>query len=198
MPTTIDFLRHGEVAGGSYYRGSTDDLLTKLGWQQMNNAVANQSWDHIISSPLHRCLDFTQDINSKTNIPFNIEPNWQEINFGDWEGKTANQINPDELTLFYRDPVNNPPLNAENFSVFLSRVEQAWESLIKNHRDQHILVITHAGVIRSLFTLLLNLPIANIFNLQVDHASITRFQCFDGNPDNFVKLISHNLAYPQL
>ena len=63
MPTTIDFLRHGEVTGGSYYRGSTDDQLTQSGWQQMNSTVENQSWNHIISSPLHRCLDFAQDMN---------------------------------------------------------------------------------------------------------------------------------------
>ncbi len=56
MNTTIDFLRHGEVAGGSYYRGSTNDPLTPKGWQQMNQAIANRQWDHIISSPLNRCL----------------------------------------------------------------------------------------------------------------------------------------------
>ena len=47
MLTTIDFMRHGEVAGGSYYRGRTDDPLTKRGWQQMYQTVASRSWDQI-------------------------------------------------------------------------------------------------------------------------------------------------------
>lgn len=198
MLTTVDFIRHGEVAGGSYYRGRTDDLLTKRGWQQMNATVAERSWDHIVSSPLHRCLDFAQQINRKTDIPFSIDSNWQEIDFGDWEGKTAEQINGDTLMRFYQNPIDNAPENGENYTDFLRRINQAWESLIKTHRGKRILVITHAGVIRSLFSLLLGLPVAKIFNLQVDHAGLTRFQCFHDNPDDFVKLVFHNLTSSDL
>jgi alpha-ribazole phosphatase/probable phosphoglycerate mutase len=193
LTTTVDFIRHGEVAGGSYYRGRTDDPLTKRGWQQMNAAVADRSWDQIITSPLHRCLDFAQQINRKTSIPVSTDSSWQEIDFGDWEGKTAEQINADTLIRFYQDPVNNTPENGESYTDFLSRINQSWESLITIHNKQ-LLVITHAGVICSLFSLLLGLPVEKIFNLQVDHASLTRFQCFHDGSDNFVKLISHNLT----
>ena len=194
MLTTVDFIRHGEVAGGSYYRGRTDDPLTKRGWQQMNAVVVGRSWDQIITSPLHRCLDFAQQINRKTSIPVSTDSSWQEIDFGDWEGKTAEQINADTLIRFYQDPVNNTPENGESYTNFLSRINQSWDNLIKTHGGKHLLVITHAGVICSLFSLLLGLPVEKIFNLQVDHASLTRFQCFHDDPDNFVKLIFHNLT----
>ena len=194
MQTTVDFLRHGEVAGGSYYRGSTDDPLTKLGWQQMHHAVADRKWDLIISSPLHRCLDFAQFINGQTNTPLYTAPNWREICFGDWEGKTAEQIDSRQLMQFYQDPVNNTPNNAESLTTFLYRINLAWESLLKEHTGKHILVISHAGVIRSLFNLLLNLPAEKIFNLQLDHASLTRFQCIHDTPSNFISLVFHNLT----
>lgn len=198
LTTTVDFIRHGEVLGGSYYRGCTDDPLTKRGWQQMNSTVAGRSWDQIISSPLRRCLDFTQQMSRKTSIPFSTDSNWQEINFGDWEGKTAEQIKPDALMRFYQNPVDNTPENGESYTDFLFRINQSWESLIKIHRGKHVLVITHGGVIRSLFSLLLGLPVERIFNLQVDHASLTRFQCFHDSPDNFVKLMFHNLTPSEL
>lgn len=194
MLTTIDFIRHGEVTGGSYYRGSTDDPLTPLGWQQMHQAVAKQQWDYIISSPLMRCLNFAQQLNQQTNTPFTSDSNWQEIYFGDWEGKTAEQINSDDLTRFYQDPINNTPKNAESLTLFLARISLAWESLINLHGGKHILVVTHAGVIRCLFSVLLNLPVINSFNLQIDHAGLTRFQSFDQHPERFVKLIFHNLT----
>jgi len=194
LTTTVDFIRHGEVVGGSNYRGCTDDPLTRHDWQQMNATVANRSWDQIISSPLHRCLDFAQQINRKTSIPLSIDSNWQEINFGDREGKTAEQIKPDALMLFYQSPIDNTPENGESYTDFLSRINQSWESLIKIHSGKHTLVITHGGVIRSLFSLLLGLPVERMFNLQVDHASLTRFQCFHDSPDNFVKLLFHNLT----
>ncbi len=194
MQTTVDFLRHGEAAGGSYYRGSTDDPLTELGWQQMRNAVADRHWDVIISSPLLRCLEFSQQLHNQTNTALSIDPNWQEICFGDWEGKTAEQINSEALMRFYQDPINNTPNNAENLTLFISRINQAWESLLKQHAGKHILVVSHAGVIRSLFNLFLHLPANKIFNLQLDHASLTCFQCFNDKPANFITLVFHNLT----
>jgi len=198
MQTTVDFLRHGEVDGGSYYRGITDDPLTHHGWQQMQNAVANQQWDIIISSPLQRCHTFAQHLHSQTNTPLSTDHNWQEFNFGDWEGKMADQINSNELMRFYQDPLNNTPNNAEDFSIFLNRINLAWEYLLKEHAGKHILVISHAGVIRCLFNLFLELPIHKIFNLQLDHASLTRFQCFNDNSANFITLAFHNLTQPNL
>lgn len=202
MQTTVDFLRHGEVIGGTYYRGSTDDLLNARGWQQMKHAVANRHWHTIISSPLHRCLDFAQYISQKTHTPLTVETYWQEIHFGDWEQKTATQINSEQLTLFYQDPINNTPKHAENFAIFLARIQQAWDHLIKQYAGKHILVITHAGVIRALFSLLLGLPVHKIFNVQIKHASLTRFQCLqegaksstENQTNTFVQLQFHNIV----
>lgn len=198
MQTTVDFLRHGEVAGGSYYRGKTDDPLTKRGWQQMHDAVAGHHWDLIISSPLQRCIDFALLLHSNSNIPLSVVTDWQEIDFGDWEGKTAEQIDSEQLIGFYQDPVNNTPANAESLSCFLSRIEQAWDNLLDDHAGKQILVISHAGVIRSLFTPLLSLPIEKTFNLLLDHASLTRFQCFHHTPSNFINLVFHNLTQPNI
>jgi alpha-ribazole phosphatase/probable phosphoglycerate mutase len=153
--------------------------------------VSNRCWDHIICSPLHRCLDFAQQ---QTQTSVSIDAQWQEINFGDWEGKTAKQIDADELQRFYQDPVKNTPNNAESFSDFLDRINQAWNGLIKTYSGQHILVITHAGVIRALFFLLLDLPTHKLFNLQIDHASLTRFQCYEDDTQPFHQLQFHNLS----
>ena len=198
MITTIDFLRHGEVSGDSYYRGSTDDPLTKKGWEQMDTAIITQSWEHIISSPLIRCADFAQQASKLNNTVLSISNNWQEIDFGDWEGKTAQQIDQNSLILFYQNPLKNTPPNAEPYSSFLCRINCAWDELIKTYRGKHILVITHAGVIRSLFNLHLNIPANKLFNIKVDHASLTRFECFTDSPENFTQLTFHNLVHPHL
>jgi len=198
VQTTIDFLRHGEVQGGAYYRGSTDDPLTDTGWQQMKHAVAGREWDIIISSPLLRCVEFAQQLKDQSSTALFIEPNWQEIYFGDWEGKLAEQINAEELMLFYQDPINNTPKNAESFTLFLDRINLAWEKLLEEHAGKQILVISHAGIIRCLFNLLLDLPANKIFNLQLDHASLTRFQCFNDKPVNFISLAFYNLTRPNL
>jgi len=198
MNTIVDFLRHGEVSGGSYYRGSTNDPLTQRGWQQMEKVIANRQWDHIVSSSLSRCLNFAQQTSEQNKINLTVDDSWQEIHFGDWEGKTAKQIDQQALMLFYQDPIGNIPPNAEGFSNFLARVNLAWNQLLNTYQGKHVLVITHAGVIRSLFHLHLNLPIEKTFNLNVDHASLTRFQCFHNDPEPFIQLEFHNLSQAHL
>ena len=198
MKTTVDFLRHGEVEGGSYYRGSTNDPLNQKGWQQMREAVADRQWDQIISSPLQRCSDFSQYLHIQKNIPLLVQSSWQEICFGDWEGKKAEEINSEQLIGFYQDPINNTPNNGEALKIFLVRINLAWNCLLKDHAGKKILVISHAGVIRCLFHLFLNLPVEKIFNLQIDHASITRFQCFHDTPSDFISLVFHNFIQPDL
>ena len=58
MKLRIDLLRHGETTLNHTLRGSTDDELTELGWQQMHQTISyDQSfvqtqWDFMFSSPL--------------------------------------------------------------------------------------------------------------------------------------------------
>jgi alpha-ribazole phosphatase len=42
-------------------------------------------------------------------LPLQVNSAFQEIDFGDWEGKTAAQIDPQLLAQFYLDPVSFPP-----------------------------------------------------------------------------------------
>jgi len=51
--TTIDLLRNGVVEDDAVFCGSTDDVLTDEGWQQMVKAIENKhDWDLIVSSTL--------------------------------------------------------------------------------------------------------------------------------------------------
>jgi len=192
--TTLDLLRHGDVLGGSCYRGITDDALSVKGWQQMRQRVrCFNHWNLIVSSPLQRCLKFAKDLTWQRQLPLIIEPNFQEINFGHWEGKTATQIETQQLgdlAAFYQDPIKNPPPNSEPILDFQQRVLKSWQHLLQTQQGKQLLIITHGGVIRVLFSLLLKIPIKNSFAIQVSHGGLTRFQCFHGDPD-FIQLQFH-------
>jgi len=198
IKTTIDLLRHGDVSGGACYRGITNDALSERGWRQMLQRVkCFNHWDLIVSSPLQRCLRFAKDLILQRQLPLIIEPSFQEINFGDWEGKTATQIETQQLgdlAAFYQDPIKNPPPNSEPILDFQQRVLKGWQQLLQRQQGKKILIITHGGVIRALFSLLLNIPIKNSFAIQVSHGGLTRFQCFHGDPD-FIQLQFHLTAF---
>ena len=193
--TTIDLLRHGEPEGGQYYRGSTNDPLTKTGWQQMHAVAAKQQkWDIIISSPLIRCLAFARELSASQQLPLTIEENFREMDFGLWEGKTAAEISqcfPNALDLFYDSPFDNPPEQGENPHEFFQRTTLAWQQTLTRFQSQAILIITHAGVIRMLFAKILGISLQNTFHIKIDYASLTRFQCFHSDSTDYSLLISH-------
>lgn len=194
ITTTIDLLRHGEVQGGARYRGRQDDPLTPLGHQQMIQQTTGRRWDAIISSPLSRCRTFAEQLSRQQNIPLRIDPDWQEIDFGDWEGKTAAQIeqySAQALQDFYQDPVKNPPPNGETHQAFSGRIAKGWRNTLSDHPGQHILVITHAGVIRMLFSQLLEISVRNSFQIDIGHACLSQFKCHTHDEEDFVQFCVH-------
>ena len=191
--TYIDLLRHGEVKGGSCYRGITDDPLSTIGWAQMQNKTTSQSyWDVIISSPLSRCHAFAKSLSSELKLPLVTAPAFQEIDFGDWEGKTAAQINPQLLAQFYADPVNISAPNGEHFLDFKQRILEAWQASLKTHEGKHILLITHAGVIRVILANILGIETQHSFRLKIAHACLSSIECFHNTEtEDFFQLVKH-------
>ncbi|MFV1982571.1 MAG: histidine phosphatase family protein [Thiohalomonadales bacterium] len=180
MSTTIvDLIRHGEPVGGRAIRGnSVDDPLSALGWNQMRMAVTGYSkWNVIVSSPLIRCLDFSQELSAKLKIPLHIEQDLKEVGFGSWEGRTKEEIQKDnfeEYTNFYLDPVNCRPEGAESLSHFFERVVVLYNKMIEKYYGQNILFVTHAGVIRAIITYTLEAELKSMYRIKVLNAGITR------------------------
>jgi len=176
----ISLLRHGEIKGGKRFRGSTDDPLTPKGFAQMQAATsAPFSCDLVISSPLIRCVSFASEFADKKSLALRLEPRLAEIHFGDWEGCTSQEVNelfPHELGRFWSDPQKYPPPNGERLLDFQARVLQAFGELCEHRRGQHILLITHGGVIRILRCHLQNIPLARIMELEVGYGALVSFK----------------------
>lgn len=188
MTTYIDVIRHGEPVGGRRYRGySVDDPLTEKGWAQMRAAVSETpQWQHIVSSPLKRCLDFSEELANDLQITFNVEDNLKEIGFGDWEGKTPEEIlaeDSEALDHFYKDPVNNRPNGAEPLDTFSARVWRAYEDILDIHRGKHVLIVAHAGVARAITANILKMSLDDVYStLRVEYGAIISSSIDEGQP----------------
>lgn len=188
MTTYIDVIRHGEPVGGRRYRGfSIDDPLTEKGWEQMRAAVPETpQWQHIISSPLKRCLDFSQELANDLQIEYSVEDNVKEIGFGDWEGKTPEEIiaqDSEALNHFYQDPVNNRPDGAEPLETFSERVWTAYNKILEDHQGKHILVVAHAGVARAITANILKMSLDDVYSrLKIEYGAIVCSAIDEGLP----------------
>lgn len=185
--TIIDLLRHGEPEGGRKFRGySIDDPLSEKGWQQMRDAVGDyDQWNCVVTSPLLRCKAFAEELAEKYKIPVTIKPDFEEVGFGDWEGKTADEIlrnNPEEYESFYRDPVNFRPENAEDIDVFCDRVVDSYKQVLEEHRNQHCLIVAHAGVIRAIVAHILDATPLGMYRINVKNAGMVRIKYSSTGP----------------
>lgn len=196
-PTRIDLLRHGHCLGGEIFRGHTDSPVSPLGLQQMELALAPEGgWQQILSSPAQRCLSFAQHFSQAERRPnAKIIDSLQEIYFGDWEGcevDTIYQQDPTAVENFWQDPVHYPPTNGETMEKFNQRIVSAWHQILQQYRGQHILLISHGGVIRCILAHVLGMPLRPLSRLAVPHACLSRIDVFHktGN-DDWPQLVFH-------
>ena len=195
ITTLVDLLRHGEPVGGVRYRGQTDDPLSHAGWQEMRRAIGTERpWQVIVSSPLSRCLAFAEALSEEAGIPLETDARLKEIGFGDWQGKTREEItrfDPGLVQRFYRDPTTYRPHGAEGLAEFRTRVAAAWRDILDRHAGKHLLVVCHAGIIRMVLAQILEIPLANLFRIKVGTACLTRVELAEQGEDFLGQLVFH-------
>ena len=197
LTTIVDLLRHGEPQGGHRFRGQIDDPLSDQGWLQMWEALGDAApWQHIVASPLRRCSDFARALADKRQLPYTLEPGFKEIRFGVWEGLTAEeiqQLDGDHYRRYREDPEGYMPAGAESMAEFVARVARTWESLLGAQRGRHVLLVCHAGVIRAVLSRVLGITPKNLFRVQIDYASLSRFKIVNGQEPT---LVFHGVKLP--
>jgi len=204
---TVDFIRHGEPEGGDILRGRVNPALTELGWAQMRAAAAlsaeheptivTPQWSHIISSPLSRCSDFARRTAEKVQLTPLIQDQWQEIDYGDWDGmliKDWRVVAADQFKAFRNDLSALAPPNGEDYLSFKGRITAAFEALTALPNHSHVLVVTHGGVLRVVLPTVLGMPLNRSFPLHIPFACLSRIT-MDVSDDNMhCALLFHNGA----
>ena len=193
--TIIELLRHGQVEGDDVFRGSTDIPLNHMGWKQMDRAIQkSQNYNIIVTSPLLRCQEFAEALAEKNQIPLLDDERLQEIDFGDWEACSPDDImknNAEQLQEWWNKPTTVTPPNGESFQHFRYRVLDCWQELINEHKGKNLLLITHAGVIRVILMKILGMQEENLFRLDVDYANLSRIRIHHDETGDWASLISH-------
>ncbi len=201
--TTIDLIRHGEPVGGHKLRGALDDPLSETGWQQMHlSTTYTQGWESIVTSPLSRCHAFADHLRSKLCLPMEVNNQFQEINFGVWEGLTVKELmqkEPNALRNYWENPDKHSPKDAEKMDLFLKRVHNAWDTLIESSSGKHSLLVCHGGVIRAIIMRVLGMPKEHLWNIDVPYANVSRivYHHFDdGGSTSQLKF--HQARFPKI
>jgi len=176
-PTTIELLRHGQVATPGLFCAPPDEPLGVTGWKQLTQATAQGQWDVILASPSRRCHDFARQLAQRLETPFVVEERFREMDFGTWTGQTQQALwaqYPEEIQQLWYQPLMFAAPKGELMKDFVERVHQGWASLRADYTGQRVLVLTHAGVIRVLLAEVLQILYKRTLRFDVGYARASR------------------------
>ena len=91
----IFFIRHAETEMAGRYCGHSDPELNAQGRAQLTKLtqlLSAEPLDAVYSSDLRRAKSTAQSIAAARHIPLVLRPALREIDFGDWEGMSWEQI----------------------------------------------------------------------------------------------------------
>jgi len=170
----VYLIRHTQpqVEKGVCYGQS--DVLVKDSFQEEVNKLLKhlpKTIDTVYASPLMRCQKLAKELKASSSIQ--TDKRLMELNFGDWEMKKWDEIDQTELNKWMKDFVNVKVPNGESFTEMNTRVSSFAEELLKKEHKTAA-VVAHAGVIRCLVALVLEIPLKNAFKIPVDHSSVTK------------------------
>ena len=172
----ISLLRHGETLGGDIYRGHTDVALTPKGLRQMQQACAGFAVpvDYLVSSDLQRCAEFS----SAYDFPKILDARLQEMSFGDWDGQLRSEVwrtSSEQVKNFWQNPATSSAPNGESVTQVQQRVMAALYEHLEaalQQQCQHLLMVTHGGVVRAILGDLLQMQPQALFNLNVPYGGV--------------------------
>lgn len=186
----IIFVRHGEseLNKQGLYCGWSNSFLTEKGLNQaeaVGKKLANEKIDLIITSDLDRCLMTAQTINKFQGAEIVKETALKELNFGDWEGRSYNEIcreYPKKANEWQKDYIYFRMPKGESLHEMHQRVNIAFNKIVEKYKTGKILIVAHSGVIRSILSQLICGNIECCWKFKIDNCSITRLQFIEGYP----------------
>ena len=155
----LTFIRHGATQGNAdgQYIGVTDLPLSAEGADEIYDRAEQAGYptfQKVYVSPLRRCLQTAQIITP--NIPMEKVAELVEMDFGDFEGKSPEQLKDDPAYAeFLKGGPDNAPPNGESPRQVAVRCYKAISLIIGDMMEQGIndaAVVTHAGIIMNMMT----------------------------------------------
>lgn len=159
----IYFVRHGQTNenNNKYYYGKLDVCLNEKGLNQAKKAadfLRHVKFDNVYVSERKRTSETAHIILGHDFEKVNIDSRINEMDFGKFEGKNYKQIKkmyPSQWNRWCSDWKNESPPEGESYMKFYSRVHEFMDDILKLN-EENILVVTHGGVVRSVYCYVLS------------------------------------------
>lgn len=152
------------------------DLPLADSFEQEKIAVLDQLppvIEAVFSSPSSRCTQLASAIAKAHDIIYQTDQAIRELNFGDWEGKTWDQVAGPVCDSWMDDFVNVATPNGESMVMMEKRIAVFFEGLLLKP-CKNVAVVTHGGVIRIVQAHFQAIALKDSFNLKVEMGQVVK------------------------
>jgi broad specificity phosphatase PhoE len=173
-------MRHGRTAAnaGGLLQGRIDLPLDDVGREQARRvSAAVGTPDVLISSPLLRARQTAESF----GMPFDVDERWQEVSYGEFEGKPLADVDAATWDVWRSDPHFTSP-GGESLADVELRVRAACADLVELAREQTVVVVSHVSPIKAAVAWALGVDILVSWRCQLDQAAVCRIGVGDRGP----------------
>ncbi|CAN7420156.1 histidine phosphatase family protein [Mesorhizobium amorphae] len=188
MYPLVYFVRHGQTQWNAESRlqGQADTDLNALGREQASRngqrlagLVHSPEEFDFVASPMRRTRETMERLRAAMKLDplaYRTEPLLVELSFGDWQGFTFAELearDPGSTRQRSLDKWNFQPPGegAESYQMLLERVKPWFDAL-----DRDTVCVTHGGVVRALFRVVLGMPTREAVRMDVPQDRLLRLQ----------------------
>lgn len=181
--TRLTLIRHGETEWNREGRmqGHGDSPLSKEGRRQVHALALRLeqfAFDHLYSSDLGRARSSAEAIAQLSGHSIQLVPELRERNMGLFEGLTPHEVRaryPREYESWKsHDPTCATP-GGESIDASTARIFACCETLAEKHRGEHLVAVTHGGVLASFLRHILGIPPETARHFKIPNASVNVF-----------------------
>lgn len=177
--TTFFLIRHASCRGlGRTLWGRTPGISLnetgKFQAQQLAERFRGIMLQAIHSSPIERAVETAETLASTTNLKVHQNPAFNEINFGDWTGKSFDVLSGDECWRSFNSQRQLTKIpGGESFIEVQNRAVAELYSLRSQNDNANIAIISHADVIRAAVGYFASIPINWLQRIEVSPCSVS-------------------------
>ncbi len=160
MITRIGLIRHGQTQWNAdgRWQGHAHVPLNDEGLRQAHLLAEHLAEirlviAHVYASDQRRASQTGQAIAAALNAPLRLDARLREIDMGDWQGLTGEEIrtwDKERYDVISADPFNLPRPNGESLNQVADRATAALTEYVAHYPEAHLLVVTHGGTIRTI------------------------------------------------
>lgn len=196
-------VRHGETDWNATGRiqGSNDIPLNDTGRKQaerLHRRLATVFIDAAYSSDLARAAETAHIVLGadshplRSTVPIRVTPALREISYGEWEGRTREELEADGcgpwLQAWVKGAPCDTPEGGESREEVDARVDHFLSCIFPRHAGQTVLVVSHGGTLRLLIARLRGQPVSGWGDVRQGNTALSEVLLRPGGPAEFVRV----------